>query len=575
VSERKAWGSTSPSQLSTFSDCARKWWRVSVNGERPPSTAAAERGSRIHEELERYLIDGAPLASGTARAIAQHLPFGGSVSAAAVEVAFTWAPPGWPVPIRGRVDLVELARGGEVVGITDHKTTSSLDYAKTERDLARDAQALLYSGAAYAGALDGVPAADEGEPLRFRLVYGTTRAPYTAREVSAYLSAGAVSTGLERLAEKAHAQASTATAPAWADVAPSYGSCDKYGGCPFLDDCRAAARPLPVYEGAKVSSADDWFASLAPASAAPSSSTPAPATPAPTDEQASPAPALLAVAPVVEEAPAAPPLGVYAINPPDGLPDGVEPPKEESKRPARVRVGGELRGVSSLKAGELKEVLAKEVSELSPSLRAAYEERAQAQGLKVTKAGLLERRELVASLKEGRVLPSDEVEGEGAFNLFSAPVEVKAAAPVEVVAPAPVDVVAPVEVVAPAPVDVVAPVEVERLAPAPVEARRPVSTPAPSLARVLLIDAHASGAVEGEAALAPLIDELSRAHGSPLALMDYARGWTLLGFEIERRGWADVFGGASVVRFDSASPVYRHASFSLLRQASLVVRGSR
>jgi hypothetical protein len=140
-----------------------------------------------------------------------------------------------------------------------------------------------------------------------------------------------------------------------------------------------------------------------------------------------------------------------------------------------------------------------------------------------------------------------------------------ASAPAPVSEPVPS---APVsEPVPSAPAPVSAPVSVPS-APAPV-------TSAPSLARVLLVDAHAVGAVEGEAVLAPLIAELGQAHGQPLALMDFARGWVLLGFEVERRGWAAVFHGASVVRFDSSSPVYRHASHALLAQASLVVRGSR
>jgi len=148
------------------------------------------------------------------------------------------------------------------------------------------------------------------------------------------------------------------------------------------------------------------------------------------------------------------------------------------------------------------------------------------------------------------------------------------------VEPEPVDVVEPepVEVVEPAPVDVVepAPVAVEpEPVPVPPPTRDARAVVAPSVGRVLLIDCQASGAVDGEAALAPLIAEIGHANGVPVPLMDYARGWVLVAFEIERRGWAHVFGGASVVRFDSASPVYKHGSYTLLAQASFVVRGTR
>jgi len=112
-------------------------------------------------------------------------------------------------------------------------------------------------------------------------------------------------------------------------------------------------------------------------------------------------------------------------------------------------------------------------------------------------------------------------------------------------------------------------------APAPPAGRDARAIMSPSVARVLLIDCHAAGAVDGDAALAPLIAEIGRSHGVPVPLMDYARGWVLVAFEVERRGWADVFGGASVVRFDSASPVYKHGAYTLLAQASFVVRGTR
>jgi len=91
-------------------------------------------------------------------------------------------------------------------------------------------------------------------------------------------------------------------------------------------------------------------------------------------------------------------------------------------------------------------------------------------------------------------------------------------------------------------------------------------------ARLLLIDCHASGAAEAEALIAPLIAELSRAHGCYLPGMDYAKGWALLGLVIAERGWS-VFGGASIVRVDSSSMLWRHASYALTPLADLVVRG--
>ena len=542
----KPWRSTSPSQLSTFQDCARKWWRVSVNGERPPSTAAAERGSKIHEELENYLMHGREVSDGTARAMLSSLPPAGSVPSERVEVGFEWKPDGWPVPIRGRVDLVE-AVGGVELAITDHKTTASLQYAKSERDLKRDPQALVYSAAALQGALEGIEAG-RAERVRFRLLYGTTRPPYQVRSVARVFEGDELLEGVERLGERVNEQAQTSEAPAWVDVFPNYGSCDKFGGCPFLKDCRAAVA-APVVEVKKLSgeSVNDWLSALRRRAS----------------DSVEPVEVVEPVEPSAQElseryGPAPFEVGdQYAsINPPDGLPDGEPLPVEESA-PKRRKIMIDGKSLSSLKAGEAQEAVNLYEMSLSPELLAAYREAAQ--GLSSTLKDNRERLKLLDDFKSGRrVVDKSSAAG---FDLFSSPVDV--------VEPAPVDVVEP-EAVAVEP----EPVAVEPV-PVPPPSRDARAVVAPSVGRVLLVDCHASGAVDGEAALAPLIAEIGHANGVPVPLMDYARGWVLVAFEIERRGWAHVFGGASVVRFDSASPVYKHGSYTLLAQASFVVRGTR
>ena len=102
---RRAWASTSPSQLSAFKLCRRRWWRESVNGERTPSGPAAERGSAIHAELEAYLGEGVAPVDGVARSMLRALPAPGSIPRAQIEVDFSFTPEGWPVPVRGRVEI--------------------------------------------------------------------------------------------------------------------------------------------------------------------------------------------------------------------------------------------------------------------------------------------------------------------------------------------------------------------------------------------------------------------------------------------------------------------------------------
>ena len=102
---RKTWRATSASQIKTFKSCKRKWFRESVLGERQPPSKGALRGQAIHKELENYLLHGTPCQDGTALALCDLLPEGGSQTPFNVEVEFNWTPEGFPVPIRGFIDL--------------------------------------------------------------------------------------------------------------------------------------------------------------------------------------------------------------------------------------------------------------------------------------------------------------------------------------------------------------------------------------------------------------------------------------------------------------------------------------
>ncbi len=113
---------------------------MGVLGGGPPSSPAAERGTRVHEQIEQWLMNGVAPTDGTARAMLRHLPPGGSVSPAHVEQSFDLTPPGWVARVRGRIDLIDP----ETNQIIDHKTTATLNYAKSEQDLATDTQAIIY-----------------------------------------------------------------------------------------------------------------------------------------------------------------------------------------------------------------------------------------------------------------------------------------------------------------------------------------------------------------------------------------------------------------------------------------------
>ena len=143
-----SWTHTSASQLKTFRLCPRKWYRESILKERSPPTKATERGQKIHSELENYLIHGHHPEDTAARAMLSLLPSGGTVPPEQVEVEFLYMPQGWPIPIKGFVDLCLPP-----YEIIDHKSTSNFKYALEEHKIKDDPQALLYVAAALDGEL--------------------------------------------------------------------------------------------------------------------------------------------------------------------------------------------------------------------------------------------------------------------------------------------------------------------------------------------------------------------------------------------------------------------------------------
>ena len=185
------WARTSASQIKTFVSCPRKWWRESVAGERPPPSRAALRGQKIHAELERYLGEGEPVQDGTAHALTHLLPPAGTVSTDQIEVEFLFTPDGWPCPIKGFVDVAFPAHNL----IIDHKTTSNLKWALTERAARRDPQVIAYIAAAQAGLLGSF---DTGE-VEFRLQYATTQGAVKTQIVSISMGPEEIAREIDRL----------------------------------------------------------------------------------------------------------------------------------------------------------------------------------------------------------------------------------------------------------------------------------------------------------------------------------------------------------------------------------------
>lgn len=212
----------SPSQFATWLDCPRKWAfsRVLPSGPKP----AAELGQRVHTVAEAWLRDGTlPPDTVEGRiflAGVQHLPEPGTVL---VESDFRFERPTWIA--HGRRDFVWDT------GVGDHKTTSGLQWAKSEEDLRTDPQGVIYAASVMLE-----QNRDDAELLW--VYYGTGNALGRSKRVHLRVHIDDVARELERF-DAIAVEMSEINRPGVNPKEVDYNAsaCAKYGGCEYVEVC--------------------------------------------------------------------------------------------------------------------------------------------------------------------------------------------------------------------------------------------------------------------------------------------------------------------------------------------------
>lgn len=240
----------SPSQISNFRDCPRKWWYASIAKIPYPQHPSAALGERVHKILE--MSTAAKSRPGSTTTVSENTPqkevlvaqaawdaidafllqrTGRSLVDREAQIEEAWElPQGSPLTLaaRGRADLVLPDF------IVDWKTTSDLRWAKSAKELRSDPQVLMYSAAL-----------DPDEPVRdFVHVYTRTRNSPAARVVHTPIDRFMREQGLIALDKHVAAMAGCASAGAAEEVEPNTDACSRYGGCPFA--LRCMGRPKGV-----------------------------------------------------------------------------------------------------------------------------------------------------------------------------------------------------------------------------------------------------------------------------------------------------------------------------------------
>lgn len=246
--EIQEWTHVSPSQITAFRRCALRWWWQTIAGFRSPETASQKLGKAIHAELEAYLKNGEMPTNRVALSGITRLPNPEDVDEMDVEFGFELQVDGMPVPVIGFIDLKEPAANR----VSDHKTTSNFQYAKSADELEGDPQSVVYCTVGAEPEIVGDPIPWGTDKVVYPVV-PTWRGPIKFRHIYYRTQGGAISTerevqyrtqeqlqrqmdGLVRVTQRmAHAAAEDN--PAKVDV--NLSACDDYGGCPHRARCAA------------------------------------------------------------------------------------------------------------------------------------------------------------------------------------------------------------------------------------------------------------------------------------------------------------------------------------------------
>lgn len=235
----------SPSAVACYRVCRRKYAFEYNEGFRPPSSPKQEFGLEVHRQLEGWLKearvpDDSPAGRTAKQGIERgYLPVPGPTLL--VERKFTL-----PVDVEQELEVggfIDCVEPGEVPLLIDHKTTTSMQWAKTPDDLMADPQALIYGMWAM---------------LRFRapvvrarwVYYAATNPKEGARkpagcapvEVLLSMDRPEIRAGIRRLLVDLGAMMTIRRGgQPGLTFPPSPESCGAFGGCPHLDRCSLTA----------------------------------------------------------------------------------------------------------------------------------------------------------------------------------------------------------------------------------------------------------------------------------------------------------------------------------------------
>ena len=194
-------------------------------------TPAMARGTAVHTQLEKYLLEGTPPDETTeagriAKAGVSLLP--PATSSLQIEQSLEDYPLEIsPVPFKGFIDVLDA---GEELHILDHKTTSAWKWAKTEEDLRTNLQLMIYAR----HILEHYP---KYETVRLTHIYYLTKSPHGSKKVSIVVGKDHVYAEFEKILSSVEDMVSLSEL-CIDHAGKNRSECFSYGKqCPHYDGC--------------------------------------------------------------------------------------------------------------------------------------------------------------------------------------------------------------------------------------------------------------------------------------------------------------------------------------------------
>lgn len=241
----KTFSRWSASQVDTYNTCNRKWWFNKILGIETPPHPSAVIGTEVHAQLEAYLEEKAT-ADSLGPIARTALPFAPKPGTVYIEQSIEeLGLVAGGLPALGYIDVLDLT--GDIPQVLDWKTTSNFRYAKTEDELLRNVQMSVYARATLA-MCDRL---DVPEPTNVRVTHVAmlTKAPHEARRTSALMPRKTIHENWSSIERTVLSMRETATCETPDKVTPTKSACSAYGGCPFLDRCRALEATRSIFAG--------------------------------------------------------------------------------------------------------------------------------------------------------------------------------------------------------------------------------------------------------------------------------------------------------------------------------------